>query len=784
MKSSADVAGLLRRLRAVSGPELLRELERTVVRARHELDIRPREDVVPRSHADFSWEATGSNPSFELVPSRGVLPAGWVWLQVPLRREEETGESLLLRVTSATSAEVIRLPAPQEGFSRALVFLPRDVTALRLDVASRPLRFQLERVRVWEVGHSEATLRMAMPLMARLVSEPERVKRAANKWWGIWRTGGREGVVRALKEKSQGERPLVSYESWIQQYDSLDDADRAAIRRRLEGLSYQPLVSVVVPTYETPGPLLRLALDSVRRQLYTNWELCIADDASPSAHVKAILEEYAQKDSRIRFVVRPENGHISAASNSALELARGEFIALLDHDDELPEHALYHVIEELNAHPEADIVYSDEDKMDMEGRRFGAYFKPDWSLELFRSQNLISHLGVYRTALVREVGGFRRGLEGSQDYDLALRVLERTKPAHIRHIPRVLYHWRAIPGSTALDVNEKGYAMRAARRALEEHYARVSGGKIRYVPGSSGGLHGSVYPQPEPRPLVSIIIPTRDGGERLRQCIDSIRRRSTWKPFEFILVDNQSRDPATLEYLARLEGKGAQVISYDAPFNYSAINNLAASRARGSVLALLNDDLEVLTSRWLEEMVAYALREDVGAVGARLYYPDGMLQHAGLVLGMGVDGVAATPHRNLPRGQSGYAGRAILPQEFSAVTAACMVLRRSVFEEVGGFDAEHLPVAYNDVDLCLRLRERGYRIVWNPAAELYHHESATRGPEDTPEKKARFAREAAYMKHRWGAWLREDPFYNPNLALDRDDFGLAWPPRVRRPWRE
>ncbi|HEY0094304.1 MAG TPA: glycosyltransferase, partial [Archangium sp.] len=495
MKGRADVAGLLRRLRAVSGQEALRELERTVLRSRHELEARPREDVVPRADAGHAWESTGSNPSFELVSSRGALPTGWVWLHLPLLRDEEArDESPLLSVSGPHGSEVIRLPPPHDGLTRALVRLPETVTALRLGVASRPPRFELEPILAWEVGHSEATLRLAMPLVTRLAADPERVTRAARKWWGIWRAGGGEGVARALKEKSRGERPLESYESWVQQYDTLDDADRAAIRHRLTGLPYQPLVSVVMPTYETSAPLLRQALDSVRRQLYPNWELCIADDASRSPHVRAILEEYAREDSRIRFVVRPRNGHISAASNSAIELVRGEFIALLDHDDELPEHALYHVIEELNAHPEADIVYSDEDKLDMQGRRFDAYFKPDWNLELFRSQNLISHLGVYRTSLVRAVGGFREGYEGSQDYDLALRVVERIPAAHIRHIPRVLYHWRAIPGSTALNVGEKDYAGRAARRALEEHYARVSGGTIRYLPGINGALHGSVYP--------------------------------------------------------------------------------------------------------------------------------------------------------------------------------------------------------------------------------------------------------------------------------------------------
>ncbi|MET0402447.1 MAG: glycosyltransferase [Cystobacter sp.] len=773
MKDSLRGAGLLRRLRAISGQEVLQELERTLSRPRYSLKPTPREDVAPRSDSGHGWAATGNQPSFELVSSRGALPTGWIWLHLPLRLEGAREDSPLLSVVGAQGTEVIRLPPPQDGLTRALVRLPEHVTSLRLGVPGRASRFELENLLAWEVGQSEATLRLALPLVTRLAADPRRVERAARKWWGIWREGGGQGVARALKDKSRGEQPLESYEGWIRQYDSLDDTDRAAIRRRLSGLTHQPLVSVVMPTYETPAPLLRLTLDSVSRQLYPNWELCIADDASPSPHVRAILEEYARRDPRIRYVVRPRNGHISAASNSALELARGEFIALLDHDDELPEHALYHVIEELNAHPDADIVYSDEDKLDERGRRFDPYFKPDWNLELFRSQNLISHLGVYRASLVREVGGFREGLEGSQDYDLALRVVERIPASHIRHISRVLYHWRAIPGSTALNVGEKDYAGRAARRALEEHYTRVTGGTVRYVPGVHGALHGSVYPVPEPRPLVSLLLATRDGGERLRRFIESLRRHGTWAPLELVLVDNQSRDPRTREYLAELEREGARLLVTERVLDSASLLNLAASRAQGTVLAFLDEGLEVLTPRWLEELVAHALRDDVGAVGARLQAPDGTIHHAGYLLGVGPEGVADAAHRGLPPDALGYFGRALLPQEFSAISTACLVMRRSVFEEAGGLDASHLPGAHFDVDLCLRLRERGYRIVWNPAARLVWHDASTSASQV----------ETAYMRARWASALEADAFHSPNLTRGRGDFSLAWPPRVMPPWR-
>lgn len=729
----------------MKGEKVLRELERTLARRQHVLTPRPLEDEAP--------ESTGSQAWFELVSSRGTLPTGWVWLHLPLRGEAAPDESPLLVVSGPGGTETVRLPPPHEGLTRALVRLPEQVTSLRLGVTSRPPRLEREPLRAWEVGQSEATLRLALPMVKRLAAEPERVERAARKWWGIWREGGGEGIARALKDKSRGERPTESYEDWIRQYDRLDDEDRAAIRRRLDALPLQPLISVVMPTYQTPEPFLRLALDSVCRQLYPNWELCIADDASPSPHVRAVLEEYARREPRIRYVVREQNGHISAASNSAIELARGEFIALLDHDDELPEHALYHVVETLNAHPDADILYGDEDKLEPNGRRFDPYFKPEWSLELFRSQNLISHLGVYRTALVREVGGFRAGFEGSQDYDLALRVVERVPASHIRHVPRVLYHWRAIPGSTALDVGEKDYAGRAARRALEEHYTRTSGGTIQYVPGIHGALHGSVYPVPEPRPLVSLLVPSRAGAERLR--LESLQRPDTGLPLELLVVEGTS--PA-------------------------ALLNQAAARARGEVLVLLNDGLERLTPRWLEELVAHALREDVGAVGACLLAPDDTFLQAGLVLGLGTHGVAASPYRGTPGTALGYFGRAMLPQEVSAVSATCLATRRSVFEAVGGLDAEHLPGAFHGVDYCLRVRERGYRVVWNPAARLRQHDASLLAEEDAT-RTADVAREAAFMRERWAARLQEDPFHHPHLTLARGDYGLAWPPRDRSPWR-
>jgi glycosyltransferase involved in cell wall biosynthesis/SAM-dependent methyltransferase len=577
------------------------------------------------------------------------------------------------------------------------------------------------------------------------------------------------------------EQALRAYNHWAESYDTLNDEDRAAIRNDIHRLSYRPLFSIIMPTYNTAAEYLRRAIDSVRRQLYAEWELCIADDSSSDPHVRQILEEYREKDSRIKVLYRRENGHISVASNSSLDMASGQFVALLDHDDELAEHALYLVAAKLNDFPQADLIYSDEDKLDSNGKRYDPYFKPDWNPDLFLSQNYISHLGVYRTSLVREIGGFRLGYEGAQDWDLAMRVVERIPSSHIQHIPFILYHWRAIPGSAALGMEQKNYAGEAQRKTLAMHFERI-GQEISITP-SAGVFWRVHYPISEPPPLVSLVMPTRDGFAVLRRCVESIYRKTTGPKFELIIVDNQSEDPLTLRFLAQLQKEhGAKILRYDSEFNYAAINNFAVRHATGEIIGLINNDLEVITPGWLEEMVSHAARPEIGAVGAMLYYPDDSIQHAGVILGLGGNpGVAGHFYKGQPRGYQGQASRALLCQNLSAVTAACLLVRRQVFEEVDGFD-ENLAIAFNDVDLCLRIAEKGYRNLWTPYAELYHHESASRGYEDTPEKQERFKKECDYMRWRWGGLLATDPAYNPNLALDRDEFLLAFPPRVRKPW--
>lgn len=572
-----------------------------------------------------------------------------------------------------------------------------------------------------------------------------------------------------------GDLDRNDYAAWVARYDTLDPAKLEEINALVAELKHQPLISVVMPTYQPNPQWLQEAVDSVRKQIYPHWELCIADDASPGAETKALLQALAAKDQRIRVVYRQQNGHISAASNSAVAIAQGEWIALLDHDDILTADALARVAEYINRYPDAGVIYSDEDKISESGERFNPYFKPDWNPDLFLSQNMISHLGVFRQSLVEAVGGFREGMEGSQDYDLALRITERLKPSQIIHIPKVLYHWRVHSGSTALSAGVKNYALDAGARAIKEHFMRT--GIQADVEMTLGIQYRVRYQLPANLPLVSLIIPTRNALALVKQCIESILTKTIYPNYEILLIDNASDDPAALDYFETLKQiPRVRVLRDERPFNYSMLNNSAVAQASGEVVALINNDIEVISPDWLNEMVSFALQPGIGAVGARLWYPDGTLQHGGVILGVG--DVAGHAHKHLGQEEYGYFGRARLIQSFSAVTAACLVVKKERYLKVGGLNERYLTVAFNDVDFCLKLREAGYRNVWTPYAEHYHHESATRGLEDTPEKKERAVQEIAYMKRRWKKIIGHDPAYSPNLTIHHEDLSLAWPPRV------
>ncbi len=569
-----------------------------------------------------------------------------------------------------------------------------------------------------------------------------------------------------------------SYGAWVTAFDSVEERERIMIRRQIRGLRRHPLISIVLPVYNPDRAHLSAAVGSVRAQLYQNWELCLADDASTDPRVAPFLRDAAGSDPRIKVIFREENGHIAACSNSALTLATGEWIALLDQDDLLAEHALAFAAATIVGHPDAGLIYSDEDKIDNAGARTEPYFKSDWNPELFLVQNFINHLGLYRRDLLREIGGFRDLFGGSQDYDLALRAIERLRPEQIVHIPRVLYHWRKIPGSLAATSDAKEYAHESARRAICEHLSRT-GIKAQVVAcPENSAAHRIIYELPANPPLVSIVIPTRDQPKLLRQCIEGVRARTSYPRFDFVIVDNDSRGAETKMLLDELRcADGVTVIEEKSEFNFSRLVNTGADVARGELLALINDDVMPENPEWLGEMVSQLLQPGVGAVGARLWYPDGRLQHGGVIVGLG--GVAGHAHYRWPHGHPGYFNRAILQQNFSAVTAACMLVSKSVFKGLGRFDEENLGVSFNDIDFCLRMVEKGLRIVWTPQANLVHHESASRRRQFSEEQKLEFRREAEWMQERWSDTLAHDPYYNPNLSLSEEGgFTLAWPPRL------
>ncbi|MBI4637605.1 MAG: glycosyltransferase [Candidatus Rokubacteria bacterium] len=548
----------------------------------------------------------------------------------------------------------------------------------------------------------------------------------------------------------------LQYEIWLRRHQ-ISAEELARMRDAVARFASTPRVSILTPVYDTDPVWLSRAIESVQAQIYPHWELCLVNDASTAPHVRTILDRYAAEDARIRVEHLAHNEGIAGASAHALAVATGDFVGLLDHDDELAPAALFEVVKRLNEDPALDVLYSDEDKLEADGQRVEPFFKPDWSPDLFLSMNYIAHLSVVRRTLINEAGGFRRGLDGSQDYDLMLRVTERT--GRIAHIPKILYHWRKIPGSTAASAAAKTPAHGAARRALEDAlHRRGYGGRVESV---APGRMTVRYTLRE-TPLVSIIVPTRDRWELLQQCLWSVEEKTDYEKYEIIVVDNDSTEPATLGYLDGVAAKW-RVCRYPGRFNFSTINNFGVAQARGDYLLFLNNDVQVIRSDWLTALLEHAQRPEVGAVGAKLLYPDDRIQHAGVVLGIG--GVAVHAFKYLPHHVPGYYGFSGVVRNYSAVTAACLMVRRQVFDEVGGFD-ERFRVAFNDVDFCLRLRRRGYLVVYTPLALLYHHESASRGGLHPPEDE-----ELCWKL--WGDLIRRgDPYYNPNLSVTRNDWSL------------
>ena len=567
----------------------------------------------------------------------------------------------------------------------------------------------------------------------------------------------------------------ASYEDWIRNYDTLRFGDYSRIKKQIKAFGIKPHFSILM-VVSVPAPAhLKAAIQSVRAQLYPYWKLWIIADESLPEETRHIIQR-AERDRRIEIRRRSKRTEIADALNDAMALAEGEFVLTLGSEDKLAPTALYLVTHAINNQREVCLIYSDEDKLDSAGFRIEPHFKSDWNWPLLLGRDFVSQLTVFRTDLAKSFG-VRDGFGGAHGYDLLLRFAERLEPYQIHHLPYVLYHRRTVTHGG--EASWSAGAIKAVEQHLERQKANAEVGyagdkvsrRVRYLLGDG-------------QPTVSIIIPTRDRVELLQACVQSLLEKTAYSSFEVILVDNGSRAPATLDYLASISSEPRiRVLRQDEEFNYSRLNNCGVRNSSAEFILLMNNDVNVIKSGWLEEMVSHGIQPRVGAVGARLLYPDNRVQQAGVILGAGVHGVAEVAHRGIAQRDPGYFFRAILAQELSAVGAACMLVRREVYLEVGGFEEEHLKVAFNDIDFCLKLRTRGYRIVYAPEAELYHHEHASRGTEYTETNEQRFKREIEFMKEKWKDALLVDRYYNPNLSLDGELFTLAFPPRITKPWR-
>lgn len=653
-----------------------------------------------------------------------------------------------------------------ENLQDELKRLRREVNSLRRELQS--VRTQMAN----QAARGEA-------IEKRLQGEVDGIKTSR-----VWRTAlilrtirqwlsmdGIRGVLKAgplgvARQGAARDDRARRYEAYLAAHEPTPDR-RQRLRRRAESLPRKPLLSIVMPVFNVDPRMLAEAVESVCDQVYENWELCIADDASDRPETVRALDELAHPGIRIKRL--EHNLDIAGATNQAIEMARGEYLLFLDHDDRLSYDALVEVAAEINA-SDADFVYSDEDYIDPEGRRTNPHFKPDFSPDLLLSHNYITHLVAVRRDLMERAGGLRSALDGAQDYDFVLRATEQAE--RIRHIPKILYHWRMSETSTSVNAGSKPQALERGRLALNEALARRNRDAVAHVDPVAPHFYRVRYAIKD-APLVSILIPFKDSTDLLHCVIGDVVEKSTYGNFEIIGINNNSTEPETFAAMRDLSGMDERVrfTDFNQPFSFSAVMNHGAGQCSGKHLVLLNNDIRILTADWLEAMLEHSQRDEVGAVGGKLYYPDDRVQHAGIIVG--IDGYAGHSHKGFPGDHQGYFNRLRVVQNVSAVTGAFMMIKKDVFEAVGGFDEDNFAIACNDVDLCLRIRKRGLWNVFTPYAEACHIESASRGYEDTPGKQARYAKEKAVFAERHREILRNgDPFYNPNLTSTAENFTI------------
>lgn len=580
-----------------------------------------------------------------------------------------------------------------------------------------------------------------------------------------WKNYGLKNTIKKVCQKLSGQRDYGNYEDFLKKYGVTEEE---LTRQRQETFENSPCFSIAVPLYQTKEKYLREMIESVQAQTYTNWELCLADGSGREHSLQSVVGEYIAKDKRIKYCLLDSNEGIAGNTNEALKMADGDFVVLTDHDDLLSPEALYQCAKAVQKEPQTDVIYSDEDKVDMSGKKFfEPHFKSDYNIDLLCTMNYICHLFVVRKDVMERAGLFESCYDGAQDHDFILRCTEKAE--HIVHIPKVLYHWRCHAQSTSENPESKLYAFENGCKAVKAHYDRI-GIPAEVEQGPFYGMYRTHYLWKE-QPLVSILIPNKDHAADLKKCMDSIEEKSTYRNFEFIIVENNSTEEETFAYYKEIEKRdNVRVLYYKEDFNYSRINNFGAKEANGEYVLLLNNDTEMIEPDSIKEMLDVCMRPDVGIVGAKLIFEDNTIQHAGVIIGFG--GVAGHAFIGQDRDDNGYFSRIISVQDLSAVTAACLMVRRSVFDEVEGLN-EEFKVAFNDIDFCLKVRKAGYLVVYNPYAQFYHYESKSRGQEDSADKVARFQQEIGLFGERWGELLEHgDPYYNPNLTLDKADFSL------------
>jgi len=723
--------------------------------------------------ADGAWRPETARTELAYQLDAAIAP-GWYRIAAIYADPGPLGQIVFSTASQSSRRLIAPLKANDPNRSVALVRLPHPIDVVGFQPGSAEPIADLQ-IEIAPLTKFDLARHAASRLLGILRKDPKNAIDYIKRGLSLIR--GRTFL--SLRGGTQIDE--VSYDDWLDQYDydPSDPSQSAIVDTALSALKANtgaPAFSIVMPTYNTREDVLRRALDTVVGQVYDNWELCIADDASPDPTVRQVLTEYAARDPRIKIQFRDTNGHISEASNSALALCNEDWVVLMDHDDEMHPLALLFLAQAVVDTPSVRVLFSDEDKVDEAGRRFFPYLKGGWNRDLFFGHNLMTHTIAYRRADIHAVGGWRSRYDGSQDYDLALRILDRVRDDEIVHIPHVLYHWRTVAGSVALSAHEKTYAHDNARAAIQDYFDRNA------IPAKSEAafvfnLHCATYARPRDR-LISIVICTRDHRELLEPCIKSIRSRTAKQSFEIVVVDNGSTQRATLNYLDQIDNAGiARVIRDDRPFNFSALNNAGVAASKGDDICLLNNDTLVVDPAWLAMLQMHLTRPEIGAVGAKLLYPDGTIQHAGVWLRwpeIALHGFAGLRDDDLQ-----YHSRAQLTQRVSAVTGACLATRRDVYEQLGGLN-EDLLIAYNDIDFCLRIETKlGLGVIYEPRARLIHLESKSRGSDLSPKKRERLLAEQRKMQAMWEDQLKRDRYRSAHFDADNPHFHLAAPANSR-----